>query len=164
MGFSSPCPSLFCSLLLFPYIPFLLPSPSSFSALFILFHSCLLSPFSFSVLSDADISYPGCDRDQMAALDTLAAYYVQQARTEKNKELRKEYFAQVGSTLTPLVSLFLSAPQAYSCCCYRMSGNRLTKCLFFFLLLPPLLSSPLLPSPPSSGHPALHNSRQINHV
>ena len=31
----------------------------------------------------------------MAALDTLAAYYVQQARKEKNKELRKEYFAQV---------------------------------------------------------------------
>ena len=31
----------------------------------------------------------------MVALDTLAAYYVQQARKEKDKELRKDYFAQV---------------------------------------------------------------------
>ena len=31
----------------------------------------------------------------MAALDTLAAYYVQQARKEKDKERRKDFFAQV---------------------------------------------------------------------
>ena len=31
----------------------------------------------------------------MAAFDTLAAYYVQQARKEKEKEKRKDYFAQV---------------------------------------------------------------------
>ena len=31
----------------------------------------------------------------MAALDTLATYYVQLARKEKNKEHRKDYFAQV---------------------------------------------------------------------
>ena len=35
------------------------------------------------------------EKDQMVALDTLAAYYVQQARKEKDKELRKDYFAQV---------------------------------------------------------------------
>jgi hypothetical protein len=31
----------------------------------------------------------------MAALDTLAAYYVQQARKEKEKEMRKDFFSQV---------------------------------------------------------------------
>ena len=45
--------------------------------------------------TDADIGYPDHEKDQMAALDTLAAHYVQQARKEKNKDLRKEYFAQV---------------------------------------------------------------------
>jgi hypothetical protein len=31
----------------------------------------------------------------MTSLDTLATYYVQLARREKNKESRKDYFAQV---------------------------------------------------------------------
>ena len=44
---------------------------------------------------DADIGYVDHERDQMAALDTLAAYYVQQARREKSKEHKKESFAQV---------------------------------------------------------------------
>ena len=44
---------------------------------------------------DADMSYPDHEKDQMAALDTLATYYVQLARREKNKETRKDYFAQV---------------------------------------------------------------------
>lgn len=44
---------------------------------------------------DADISYPEHEKDQMSALDTLAAYYVQQARKEKERDLKKEYFAQV---------------------------------------------------------------------
>ena len=50
----------------------------------------------FSV--DADIHYQDHEKDQMAAFDTLAAYYVQQARKEKEKELRKDYFAQVRLT------------------------------------------------------------------
>ena len=44
---------------------------------------------------EADISYPDHEKDQMAALDTLAAHYVQLARREKSKDLKKEYFAQV---------------------------------------------------------------------
>ena len=46
-------------------------------------------------VTDADISYPDHEKDQMTALDTLATYYVQLARKEKNKESRKDYFAQV---------------------------------------------------------------------
>ena len=36
----------------------------------------------------------------MMCLDTLAAFYVQQARKEKNKETKKELFTQVGLTLS----------------------------------------------------------------
>ncbi len=49
----------------------------------------------FSYPKDADTSYSDNEKDQMSALDTLAAYYVQQARKEKDKELRKDFFAQV---------------------------------------------------------------------
>ncbi len=45
--------------------------------------------------ADADISYTEHEKDQMIALDTLAAHYVTLARSEKNKELKKENFAQV---------------------------------------------------------------------
>lgn len=41
------------------------------------------------------MSYSDSEKDQMMALDTLAASYVQQARQEKNREKRKDYFAQV---------------------------------------------------------------------
>ena len=44
---------------------------------------------------DADVSYKDHEKDQMVALDTLAAHYVQLARKEKQKEKRKELFAQV---------------------------------------------------------------------
>lgn len=44
---------------------------------------------------DADASYKDHEKDQMVALDTLAAHYVQLARKEKQKEKRKELFAQV---------------------------------------------------------------------
>lgn len=46
-------------------------------------------------LLDADISYSEHEKDQMAALDTLAAYYIQKARHEKNKDIKKENFSKV---------------------------------------------------------------------
>eukprot|EP00057_Strongylocentrotus_purpuratus_P019319 XP_011673793.1 PREDICTED: RNA polymerase-associated protein CTR9 homolog isoform X2 [Strongylocentrotus purpuratus] len=44
--------------------------------------------------ADANLDYSGNEKDQMTALDTLAAYYVQQARKEKNKDSKKELFTQ----------------------------------------------------------------------
>ncbi len=44
--------------------------------------------------TDAHLDYQGNEKDQMTALDTLAAYYVQQARKEKNKDAKKELFTQ----------------------------------------------------------------------
>ena len=44
--------------------------------------------------ADASYDYPNYEKDQMRALDTLAAYYVQQAHKEKNKEKKRELFTQ----------------------------------------------------------------------
>lgn len=39
--------------------------------------------------TDAGLDYPNFERDQMRALDTLAAYYVQKGHKEKNKDKKK---------------------------------------------------------------------------
>ncbi|XP_074121882.1 RNA polymerase-associated protein CTR9 homolog [Sminthopsis crassicaudata] len=43
---------------------------------------------------DGNLNYEDHKKDQMTCLDTLAAYYVQQARKEKNKDNRKELITQ----------------------------------------------------------------------
>ena len=49
----------------------------------------------FLLPADANRDYRDSEKDQMMCLDTLAAFYVQQARKEKNKETKKELFTQV---------------------------------------------------------------------
>lgn len=44
--------------------------------------------------TDANYSYGDYEKDQMKALDTLAAYYVQRAHAEKNKDRKRELFTQ----------------------------------------------------------------------
>ena len=44
--------------------------------------------------TDAGLDYTNSERDQMKSLDTLAAYYVQKAHREKNKDLKRELFTQ----------------------------------------------------------------------
>ncbi|OWF42945.1 RNA polymerase-associated protein CTR9-like [Mizuhopecten yessoensis] len=44
--------------------------------------------------TDAGLDYPNFERDQMRALDTLAAFYVQKAHKEKNKDKKRELFTQ----------------------------------------------------------------------
>lgn len=43
---------------------------------------------------DANIEYRDFERDQMRALDMLAAYYVQEANKEKTKDKKKELFTK----------------------------------------------------------------------
>ncbi|XP_041929768.1 RNA polymerase-associated protein CTR9 homolog [Alosa sapidissima] len=43
---------------------------------------------------DGNLDYRDHEKDQMTCLDTLAAYYVQQARREKNKDTKKELITQ----------------------------------------------------------------------
>ncbi|XP_035231695.1 RNA polymerase-associated protein CTR9 homolog, partial [Stegodyphus dumicola] len=44
--------------------------------------------------TEANIDYPNMERDQMAALDKLSAYYVQQANKEKEHEKKRELFTK----------------------------------------------------------------------
>ena len=44
--------------------------------------------------SEANLNYKDSEKDQMKALDTLAAYYVQQANQEKNKVKNRELFTK----------------------------------------------------------------------
>ena len=53
-------------------------------------YMCPLSP------AEASLDYPDHEKDQMFALDTLAAYFVQLARSEKEKTRRREFFTKVG--------------------------------------------------------------------
>ena len=45
--------------------------------------------------TEASLDYPDHEKDQMFALDTLAAYFVQLARSEKEKTRRREFFTKV---------------------------------------------------------------------
>lgn len=49
-------------------------------------------------ITDANRNYRDSDKGRMVCLDTLAAFYVQQARKERNKETKKELFTKVFST------------------------------------------------------------------
>ena len=44
--------------------------------------------------TEASLNYRDFQKDQMRALDTLAAYYVRQANSEKNKDRKKELFTK----------------------------------------------------------------------
>lgn len=44
--------------------------------------------------SDANTEYRDYEKDQMRALDMLAAYYVQQANKEKNKDKKRDLFTK----------------------------------------------------------------------
>lgn len=44
--------------------------------------------------TDANVDYRDYEKDQMRALDMLAAYYVQQANREKNKDKKRELFTK----------------------------------------------------------------------
>ena len=44
--------------------------------------------------TDASLDYANFEKDQMRSLDTLAAFYVQQAHREKNKDRKRELFTK----------------------------------------------------------------------
>lgn len=50
--------------------------------------------------SNASLEYKDSDKDQMRALDMLAAYYVQTANREKNKDKRRDLFTKATSLYT----------------------------------------------------------------
>jgi len=50
--------------------------------------------------SNASLDYKDSDKDQMRALDMLAAYYVQTANREKSKDKRRELFTKATQLYT----------------------------------------------------------------
>ncbi|CAH1786982.1 unnamed protein product [Owenia fusiformis] len=50
--------------------------------------------------SESEISYQGSEKDQMRAIDTLAAYYVQWAHREKNKDKKRDLYTQATQLYT----------------------------------------------------------------
>ena len=48
----------------------------------------------------SNLEYENHDNDQMLVLDTLAAYYVQQARKDKNKDQKRELFTKATQLYT----------------------------------------------------------------
>lgn len=44
--------------------------------------------------TEANVTYRDYEKDQMRALDMLAAYYVQEANREKNKDKKRELFTK----------------------------------------------------------------------
>ncbi len=66
--------------------------------------------------TDANLNYANFEKDQMRALDTLAAYYVQQAHREKDKDARKELFTQATLLYTTADKIIMYDQVGYLVC------------------------------------------------
>ena len=60
--------------------------------------------------TDASLNYADYERDQMQALDTLAAYYVKKANKEKNRDKKRELFAQATVLYTNADKIIMYEP------------------------------------------------------
>lgn len=79
--------------------------------------------------TDAGLDYPNFERDQMRALDTLAAYYVQKGHKEKNKDKKRELFTQATLLYTTADRIIM----------YDQVSVPLKKCVFKVYRPPPSL-------------------------
>lgn len=79
--------------------------------------------------TDAGLDYPNFERDQMRALDTLAAYYVQKGHKEKNKDKKRELFTQATLLYTTADRIIM----------YDQVSLLLKKCIFKVYRPPPSL-------------------------
>lgn len=68
---------------------------------------------------DGNLDYRDHEKDQMTCLDTLAAYYVQQARKEKNKDAKKELITQATLlyTMADKIIMYDQVGRIFSCVC-----------------------------------------------
>lgn len=65
---------------------------------------------------DGNLDYRDHEKDQMTCLDTLAAYYVQQARKEKNKDNKKDLITQA-TLLYTMADKIIMYDQVNQICC-----------------------------------------------
>lgn len=72
--------------------------------------------------TDAGLDYPNFERDQMRALDTLAAYYVQKGHREKNKDKKRELFTQATLLYTTADRIIMYDQVSQINTLYRIQG------------------------------------------
>ena len=97
----------------------------------------------------------------MTALDTLATYYVQKARKEKNKDTKKELFAQVCVSvfICVLVQMYLAllvlseSSRAHTCSTYTLCA------LYFMPIHNAVLHVYYINAHVHTGNLSLHNGR-----
>lgn len=75
--------------------------------------------------TDAGLDYTNFEKDQMRALDTLAAYYVQKAHKEKNKDKKRDLFTQATLLYTTADKIIM-----YDQVCIDSSHMGKWKCYF----------------------------------
>ena len=61
--------------------------------------------------TDANVNYEKADEDQMKCLDTLAAYYVQEANKEKKSEKKRELFTKATFLYTTADKIIMYNPR-----------------------------------------------------
>ena len=60
--------------------------------------------------TDASLQYQEYEKDQMQALDTLAAYYVTKANKEKNRDKKRDLFAKATVLYTAADKIIMYEP------------------------------------------------------
>lgn len=66
---------------------------------------------------DANIDYRDYEKDQMRALDMLAAYYVQEANKEKNKDKKRDLFTKATLLYTTADKIIMYDQVCVICIC-----------------------------------------------
>ncbi|XP_036312946.2 RNA polymerase-associated protein CTR9 homolog [Pipistrellus kuhlii] len=76
---------------------------------------------------DGTLDYRDHEKDQMTCLDTLAAYYVQQARKEKNKDNKKDLIAQaiLLYTMADKIIMYDQNHLLGRACCCLLEGDKM---------------------------------------
>lgn len=90
--------------------------------------------------TDANVDYRDYEKDQMRALDMLAAYYVQQANREKNKDKKRELFTKATFLYTTADKIIMYDQVSHTFILLYLLGNKLIFIEPFIgkgILLPP---------------------------
>ena len=79
--------------------------------------------------TDANTNYRDFEKDQMRALDMLAAYYVQKANQEKNKDKKREMFQKANHLYTTADKIIMYDQVSASSCLLSKDSSDQGECL-----------------------------------
>lgn len=93
---------------------------------------------------DANIDYRDYEKDQMRALDMLAAYYVQEANKEKNKDKKRDLFTKATLLYTTADKIIMyDQVCAVLCALWKFSSFQFFYTRRFFFIAEPFARSSL---------------------